>query len=179
MLKRYTKGSLVEYIDTHQTPPAIERRWQWVLQAADILARCHEKRVMMFDIALRNFLIADDFSLRLINFTNSTMLEDDDPTPVTEANVFGLMVKVDLLHLSNVVFSIMAWKGFSISCDDEAEWPTTDQMPDVCSLGCGEVVRKCWAKEFANAQEMIDELQSCAPSSLPDVLPEGALHAPS
>jgi serine/threonine protein kinase len=65
LLEYYPQGFLSEYISCHD-PPSMA--WKWFLQATEIIARCHQKGILVFEIALRNFLLADDFSLRLIDF---------------------------------------------------------------------------------------------------------------
>lgn len=133
LLTRYTKGSLSKRLAScrEQVPPA-SQRWKWLLQAADIVARCHEHGVLIFDIALRNFLLDDDASLRIIDFANSSLLPPG--SDITQANVEGCIVGLDLLHLCTVIYSIMAWREFSVDCDTQAEWSAMDKLPDLTGL---------------------------------------------
>jgi serine/threonine protein kinase len=138
LLEYYRNGSLGD-CSSSQPPPAMAQRWNWALQAVECVARCHERRVLVFDIALRNFLLTDEFDLRMIDFANSSLLPVDED--VSKADVDGLTVKVDILHLANVVYSILAWREFSCRCEEEAEWPSLDRMPDVSGMDRGEVIR--------------------------------------
>lgn len=90
-------------------------KWHWILQATEIIARCHKKGILVFDVALRNFLLADDYSLRLIDFANSAPLPES--MDITRADIDGCTAKLDLLHLSNIVYSIMTLQKFSVRCD--------------------------------------------------------------
>jgi serine/threonine protein kinase len=100
LLEYYRNGSLGD-CSSSQPPPAMAQRWNWALQAVECVARCHERRVLVFDIALRNFLLTDEFDLRMIDFANSSLLPVDED--VSKADVDGLTVKLDILHLANVV----------------------------------------------------------------------------
>jgi serine/threonine protein kinase len=159
LLEYYRNGSLGD-CSSSQPPPAMAQRWNWALQAVECVARCHERRVLVFDIALRNFLLTDEFDLRMIDFANSSLLPVDED--VSKADVDGLTVKVDILHLANVVYSILAWREFSCRCEEEAEWPSLDRMPDVSGMDCGEVIRDCWLMRYVSVQELAFELRKCA-----------------
>ena len=161
LLEYYRKGSLGDLISrSNHPPPSMAQRWKWVLQASDCVARCHERRVLVFDIALRNFLLTDDLDLRMIDFANSALLPVD--ADLSKADVDGLTVKVDILHFANVVYSILAWREFSCRCEEEAEWPSLDRMPDVSGMDCGEVIRDCWLMRYVSVQELAFELRKCA-----------------
>jgi hypothetical protein len=112
--------------------------------------------VLVFDIALRDFLHADDLELRMIDFANSAPLPPG--TDVARANVGGGTARVDLFNLSNVVYSILAWREFSHRCE-EAEWPNLDQMPDVSGTDYGQIVYDCWTKRYASARDLALEIR--------------------
>ena len=121
--------------------------------------RCHERRVLVFDIALRNFLLTEELDLRMVDIANSLLLPPG--TDVSRARVDGGTVKVDLFHLSNVVYSILAWKEFECRCEEEAEWPSLDLMPDLSGVGCGQVIRDCWMRKFGSVKELAVKLREC------------------
>ena len=162
LLKYYPNGSLSEYISC-QDPPSMPWRWSWVLQATDIIARCHEKGVLVFDIALRNFLLADDFSLRIVDFANSALVPPS--VDITQVNMEGCTARLDLLHLSNVIHSIMTWQTFSIECAMESEWPNADKIPELEGLDYGQIVHKCWNRRYTSSQDLVLEIRLCAKTS--------------
>ncbi|KAK0260920.1 hypothetical protein LTR91_002138 [Friedmanniomyces endolithicus] len=155
LLQYYANGSLREYMAEHE-PPSLHRRWNWVLQATDTNARCHEKGVLVFDIATRNFVLTDDLDLRIIDFSNSSLLPLS--VDINLAAVDGSTVKVDLLHLSCVIHSIMSWQPFSVDCAMESEWPPIDQIPELKGLEYGRVMHDCWTRMYPGIREMIVEL---------------------
>lgn len=69
-LEYYPNGALSDYMASHKAP-CLPWRWELILQATGAIAQCHERSVLVFDIALRNFVLADDLSLRLIDFGQS------------------------------------------------------------------------------------------------------------
>ena len=161
LLEYYLKGSLGDFITSHHTsPPSMVQRWKWARQATECVARCHERRVLVFDIALRNFLLTEDLDLRMIDFANSALLELE--ADVSKADVDGGTAKVDMFHLSNVIYSTLAWRVFSCRCEEEAEWPSLDQMPDLSGVSCGQVIRDSWLMKYGSVQELALELRACA-----------------
>lgn len=162
LLKYYPHGALGEYMARNQ-PPSMSRRWKWILQATESIASCHERGVLVFDIALRNFLLADDFSLRLIDFSNSPLIPTTEDT--TLAEVDGSTVKLDLLHLANVIYSIWTWREFTVDCAMESEWPGTELLPGLEDLEVAQVVRKCWERKYTSIGELVSEVRRCAQKS--------------
>ncbi|KAI7154909.1 hypothetical protein KC349_g7352 [Hortaea werneckii] len=163
LLKNYSNGTLSEHI-ARNPRPSMSWRWKWILQATKAIAGCHEKGVLVFDIALRNFLLADDFSLRLIDFSNSSLI----PTAVDieMVEVDGSTAKLDLLHLANVIYSIWVWRDFKVDCAMESEWPDLNRLPELQGFDGGFVVRKCWEMKYEAIEQMRREIQQCARTSV-------------
>ena len=168
-LEYYSKGSLNDYMFSHD-PPSMAWRWYWVVQATGAIVSCHQKGILVFDIALRNFLLADDFSLRLIDFANSAPVPDC--MDIARADVDGFTARLDLFHLSNIIYSIMTWQKFSVRCDSGTEWPELDQMPDLKGLECDQTILNCWTKKYGNIQELVLDIQLCAKTCTPTCEPE-------
>jgi hypothetical protein len=70
-LEYYQQGTLEDHIKNNSPPPWTQRL-EWKLQLIDFVAACHDRKVLWFDIALRNILLADDWTIRAIDFANST-----------------------------------------------------------------------------------------------------------
>jgi serine/threonine protein kinase len=174
LLEYYPKGSLSEYIHSHDSP-SISWRWNWILQATEIIARCHSKAILVFDIALRNSLLADDFSLRLIDFANSAPLPES--MDITLADDDGCTARLDFLHLSCIIYSIVTWQKFSVRCDSETEWPNLDQMPDVNGLQCGQAIQNCWMRTYSTIQELVHDIQPSAMTSTPECRNPNCTHS--
>ncbi|KAF2764820.1 hypothetical protein EJ03DRAFT_281362 [Teratosphaeria nubilosa] len=168
LLKYYPNRSLSDYIKQH-TAPSDSLRWKWIMQATEALVYCHERKVIVFDIALRNYVLEEDLSLRMIDFANSALLPEGPDTDISKADVEGCTTALDIFHLSNVIYSILTWQDFRVDCACEDEWPTLDAMPDTRGLAHGHVIYKCRSKKFASSHDLQQELHSCpTPSTLPD-----------
>ncbi|KJX96015.1 hypothetical protein TI39_contig846g00001 [Zymoseptoria brevis] len=159
-LRYYPNGSLHELISRYG-PPSMCWRWRWALQATEVIARCHERGVLVLDIALRNFLLTEDFNLRIVDFANSWLISPEED--ITKVNVHGGTASLDMLYLSTVIFSILTWQDYSTDCSDESNWPSSDTMPDLTGLTFGPVIQKCWLKEYTCIQDFARELQCAAP----------------
>lgn len=68
------------------------------------MAACHERKVLCFDIALRNILLADDMTIRAIAFANSTVVPLDADVQATASD--GYSARVEVLPIANVLYSI-------------------------------------------------------------------------
>jgi serine/threonine protein kinase len=157
-LRYYPNGSLHELVSGYGPPP-ISWRWRWALQATDVIARCHERGVLVLDIALRNFLLTDEFDLRIIDFANSSLVSREED--ITKVNINGVTASLDLLYLSAAIYSILTWQDFAVHCFDESEWPSADTMPDLTGLAFGSVIQKCWLRKYTCIQDLACELRQC------------------
>jgi serine/threonine protein kinase len=156
-LEYYSNGSLEQYMDNHAEP---ELAWKenWITEIVDVVTRCHEKRVLISDIALRNFLLAEDWSIRVIDFANSVLFEID--LDLAEAEEEGCTATLDLFHLGNVIYSIATWRKFSVDCAMESEWPGREEMPRLEHfLPYGAIVANCWTRQYASACELRCEIE--------------------
>jgi serine/threonine protein kinase len=70
------QGSLSSYLRPHGDTVDGVQRLQWLREAAHILRRVHERRVLVSDIAARNFLLDEGFSLQMCDFTESVIVSD-------------------------------------------------------------------------------------------------------
>ncbi|KAI6843459.1 hypothetical protein KC340_g14035 [Hortaea werneckii] len=163
LLKYYPNGALSEYI-ARNPRPSMSWRWQWILQATKAIAGCHERGILVFDIAIRNFLLADGFSLRLIDFSNSSLVPTGEDFALAEID--GSTAKMDLLHLANVIYSIWVWGEFTVDCAMESEWPDLSSLPELEGFEGGCVIRKCWERKYTAIEEMLVAVRQCARTSL-------------
>ena len=70
-------GSLDKYLSTNKTSINNEQRLGWFRNAAEIINRVHEQRVIIADIATQNFLVNKDLSLQLFDFSESLIIPED------------------------------------------------------------------------------------------------------
>ncbi|RMJ24877.1 STYKc [Aspergillus sp. HF37] len=68
-------GDLRAYFEKNR--PSHSLQLSWFRQMARILDYIHSRRVLVADIASRNFLLASDLSLRLCDFSEASILSPD------------------------------------------------------------------------------------------------------
>lgn len=156
----YANGSLEDYI-TREPAPSYAVRHRWICEISDIVARCHEKHVLIFDISLRNCVFATDYSIRLIDFANSVLVPAQEEMTMVEVD--GCTVKLDLLHLANVICSIAKWEKFSVDCAMDDEWPDISQQPSLHACPYTSIILRCWNRQYENVQELQRDLKMLPP----------------
>ncbi|KAI4718477.1 putative histidine kinase HHK15p [Aureobasidium sp. EXF-10727] len=156
-LEYYRKGDFEDYIKDNSAPPWSQKS-DWILQIVDFVAACHDRKVLWFDIALRNILLADDWTIKAIDFANSTVMPLDADLYATDWD--GYTPKLEVLHVTNVIYSISRWEKFPTDCIYEEEWPAKDSLPAVEDLVLGPIIRKAWRRGFKNVLKLRRALQS-------------------
>ncbi|KAI4847471.1 hypothetical protein E4T44_04493 [Aureobasidium sp. EXF-8845] len=156
-LEYYRNGDLEDYIKDSSPPPWTQKS-DWILQLVDFVAACYDKKVLWFDIALRNILLAGDWTIRAIGFTNSTAEPLDVDVNTTDSD--GYTAKVEVLHLANIIYSISRWSKFQTDCVGEEEWPEMDGSPVTQDFVLGQVIRKAWEHEYDSVLELRDAIHS-------------------
>jgi len=160
LLEYYGKGCLEDYMEKNPQP-AWSQRADWMLQIVDFYAACHAKRVLVCDIALRNLLLADNFTIRAIDFANSSLFPMDGSGELAEN---GYTTMVDILHVTNIIYSLCTWKKFQVHCIQMDEWPEAEELPSTIDLPLGSVVTSSWSRQF----KTLDELRHAVASSMPE-----------
>jgi serine/threonine protein kinase len=164
LLQYYEKGCLEKYMEHNPVPPAWSQRMKWILQTIDVYAACHAKKVLVFDIALRNLLLADDNTVRAIDFANSSLGTLEETGELKDAK--GYTAMVDVLHVTNVIYSLSTWRKFQMDCYYMEEWPKAEELPSTLDLPLGNVIARSWCREYKS----LIELRYAVVSSIPDEL---------
>ncbi|OAL29835.1 hypothetical protein AYO20_09028 [Fonsecaea nubica] len=101
------QGNLEDYINSNPEPPE-SLKIEWILSIIDTLSYVHSRRVLVDDIALRNFLVADG-QLKLADFGQSIILPISTDMDTVCDN--DLTTRIEILHLGWVIYSIAVWHG--------------------------------------------------------------------
>ncbi|KAK6008785.1 hypothetical protein QM012_000688 [Aureobasidium pullulans] len=127
----YKNGDLEDYI--RDNPPAPwSQKVNWIFQILDAFIACHKRRILVFDIALRNLMLDDDMNIKLIDFANCSLLPLDENTELVDED--GYTAEIDLLHVINVIYSISRWDKFQTDCLKMDQWPAADSLPSTLGL---------------------------------------------
>jgi len=151
LLEYYSNGCLEELMEK-DSPPAWSQRMDWILQIIDVFAACHAKKVLVCDIALRNLLLADDYTIRIIDFANSSLCPLEHSGELRNSD--GYCSKIDILHVTNVIYSLSCWKKFQVDCVTMDEWPDAESLPSTMDLPLGDVISESWSRQFETLYEL-------------------------
>jgi hypothetical protein len=108
--------------------------------------------VLVSDIALRNLLLADDCTIRAIDFANSSLFPLEHSGELINSNGYTSMV--DVLHVTNIIYSLSCWMKFQVDCVTVDEWPDAESLPLTTDLPLGNVIAKSWSREFKDLYEL-------------------------
>ncbi len=151
-LARYKRGDLEAYIEKEA---AINRSRQagWILSIIKTVLHFHSSKVLVDDMALRNILVADDLSLKMIDFGQCPLLPLN--TDISAANDNGLTAQADIFNLGCVIYSIVAWERYECNLAMRG-WvrPLLRDLPNVDRLFFGDVIRKCWSAEYSSMEQL-------------------------
>jgi Leucine-rich repeat (LRR) protein len=96
--------------------------------------------VLVCDIALRNLLLADDYTIRAIDFANSSLHPVEEVGELKDPD--GYTSTVDILHVTNVIYSLSSWKKLQVDCIQIEEWPKAEELPSTLDLQLGNVIAR-------------------------------------
>ena len=175
LLALYERGDLESYIEG-ETEVDPSRKAGWILSIIKTILHFHNAKVLVDDIALRNILVADDLSLKMIDFGQCPLFPMD--TDINAVSDHGLTAQADIFHLGCVIYSIVTWKRYE--CDLFMRgWtrPLLSDLPEVDQLFCGDIIQKCWSAEYTSMEQLycdthealehvIHEIRSCRDDDL-------------
>ncbi|PYI28479.1 hypothetical protein BP00DRAFT_260113 [Aspergillus indologenus CBS 114.80] len=151
------QGNLECYLETY---PERENslKISWMSSLIKTLAHVHSHRVFVDDIALRNILILDG-KLKLADFGQSILLPLD--IDIASANKNDLNVRIEILHLGWVLYSIASWhvhKYYFFGPENhDLCWPETGSFPNVDDVLWGRMIKKCWHGQYGSMDDVKDE----------------------
>ncbi|KAF1959355.1 kinase-like protein [Byssothecium circinans] len=160
-----TNGNLQDYLRLPRYHPERSTQLAWFRDMADTLARIHDRRVIVADIATRNFLLTDDLSVRFSDFTESTILPLD--TDIETVDDHGYSIYTDIGQLGAVMYEIITGShcDFDLFKDQppgpaRAIWPKREDLPSTHGLWLRSIIDACWTRSFKSAHELSDRLNS-------------------
>ncbi|OJJ67155.1 hypothetical protein ASPBRDRAFT_349942 [Aspergillus brasiliensis CBS 101740] len=166
--------SLSHYLRAHRDGVDNHRRLQWLQEAAHTIRGIHERRVLVAEIATRNFLLEEDLSLHICDFTESVIVANDEDMSDFVSDDY-VSVKSDISRFGSMMYEVISGNQFEFyvipdietDLDDDPEfktfktWPTADRLPDLNNVFLGDVIGRCWAREgFLSMQEVCHALDT-------------------
>lgn len=157
-------GDLRSYLSRNQ--PSKHLQLFWFRLMARTLAYIHEQRIIVADIASRNFLLDTDLSIKFCDFTESAKLPLD--TCMDTADDAGYSVQTDIGQLGAVMYEVVVGEkcDFDIFKNVPPElsrggWPRREDLPSTQGVWLGSIIERCWTEgAFRNAHDLWKELES-------------------
>ncbi|PGH14201.1 hypothetical protein AJ79_03174 [Helicocarpus griseus UAMH5409] len=180
VLACYKNVDLERYVEREKEVESFVKT-AWILSAIAALRHLHHvSKVLVFDIAPRNFMLADDMlALKMIDFGQASIFPLD--TDNTTVNDEGLTASVDVFHLGCTIYSIVSWQSFEQNLAN-SDWavPPLEDMPKLDDLGTwGQIIRKCWTCQYHSAEGLYQEARELYPplASSGSLFPNGWISA--
>lgn len=182
-------GSLSGYLRTHSDGVDSIRRLRWLREAAHIIRRIHERRVLVADIATRNFLLDENLSLQMCDFTESVIVSSEEEDMANFVSEDFVSVKFDIARFGSMMYEVTSGSRYEFyvipeiatDLDDDPEsktfkaWPTAEKFPNTKDVFLGGIIRKCWLGDgFLTMQDVCHALDN-----VDDQRPAAALKASS
>ncbi|KAJ5362156.1 hypothetical protein N7541_003000 [Penicillium brevicompactum] len=156
-------GDLRTYLSNHQVPQST--RCGWIKNAIDAIAFIHSHNIIHADIGPRNFLVADDLSLKLCDFAGSVIVGDDMENYVEEEDRYRLApgssrsFATDLFALGCLIYEISS--GSPPYDELDAEKVTVlyaiQSFPSSKGLRYHNLIQNCWNSTYTTASMLQDD----------------------
>lgn len=160
--------------------PSSQLQLKWFREMARTLGYIHDRRVLVADIASRNFLL-----LKICDFSEASLLAADADMDAVDEN--GYTTRIDIGLLGTVIYEVMTGKKREVDLfknnfpsDGRAYWPAREFLPSTRDIWLGSIIEGCWDGEFRSAQillQALDSIDLCFnsqsrtnPTHTPDVL---------
>lgn len=156
-------GILRDYLRAKRPAPSV--LLSWIREMARALVLIHERRVIVADITSGSFLLNADLSIKFSDFAESIVLPLDTDMDTVDDN--GYSIYTDIGRLGAVIYEITTGKRsrFDLfkhqsSNTTKAAMPPRNTLPSTKNILLGEVIEKCWTKDFVDEYALLASLDS-------------------
>ena len=158
-------GDLQAYLAKCRRRPSYQLQLIWFREMARTLSYIHDRRVLVADIASRNFLLDSDLSLKFCDFSEASLLPLDSNMDVVDDN--GYTTQIDIGLLGTVIYEVVTGNKCEIDLykdnsptDGRAYWPERKSLPSTHGIWLGWIIEGCWDGEFRSAHSLLQALNS-------------------
>lgn len=156
-------GELRTYLATNR--PSYQLQLTWFRGMARTLGYIHDRRVLVADIASRNFLLDFDLSLKICDFSEASLLPLDTNMEAADEN--GFTTRIDIGLLGTVIYEVVTGNKCEVDLfkdnaptDGRAYWPEREALPNTKGIWLGRIIDGCWDGEFRSAEGLLQALDS-------------------
>lgn len=156
-------GDLQAYLT--KCRPALRLQLSWFCEMARTLSYIHSRRVLVTDIASRNFLLDLDLSIKFCDFSEASLLPLDCNMDIVDDN--GYTTQIDIGLLGTVMYEVVAGNKHKIDLykdnsptDGRAYWPERKSLPVTQDIWLGWIIEGCWNGKISSAHSLLQALNS-------------------
>ena len=163
-------GNLRDYMQSHNNQLDSYIRDQWITSAASAIAILHSNGVVHADISTRNFLVADDLSIKLCDFSGSKIgdlepfVEEEDRYRMSPWTARSKMT--DIFALGCLIYEISTGLRPYHEIDDEhyeeiERRYAAQEFPCLDGIRYQDIIYKCWTSQYAGVDQIVQDISSC------------------
>lgn len=157
-------GDLRTYLEANK--PSQDLQLSWFRDMAHTLEYIHNQRVLIADIASRNFLLDSDMTIKFCDFSEASLLPLDADMDTVDDN--GYTTRIDIAFLGAVFYEVITGKKCEIDLfqnnlpgDGRASLPERETLPSTDYIWLGPIIESCWDNRgFRNAHDLLSALDS-------------------
>lgn len=135
---------------------------QWIVTALEAFDFIHSYQVVQGDVSARNFLVTDDLSIVLSDFSGSKIGDEEcfvrPETRYEKQGTIKISKTPDIFAIGSLIYEIVTERppydeleeDEVEKCFKRAEFPSTADVP------LGAVIKGCWAAEYDTVRQVLD-----------------------
>ncbi|KAJ5577137.1 hypothetical protein N7535_004063 [Penicillium sp. DV-2018c] len=169
----YRLGNLREFMRKNEQDVSSDVRDKWIKGAIDAIAWVHEHGVVHADISPRNFLVAEDLSIKLCDFAGSVI--GDLEQLVQEEDWYRISPwsprnhNTDLFALGCLIYEISTGErpyNEIDDCDSEEieRRYAAQQFPKLDGLRYQNIIFKCWSAQYPTVAALRSDWSQLVPT---------------
>ena len=139
-------GDLHDYILGQPSPPK-EVCIEMIRRLSDAWLHIHCANVSIQDIKTENVLVQAGMP-KVADFTQAILYPQG-----AENECSNDELRVDLLGIGCVIYSIVAWDVFDFEYFEEERWPCLEDLRPVDDMMLGDIISKCWLGSYSSIKE--------------------------
>lgn len=146
-------GDLTDFLNNNPKPDE-KTRSEMVRHLVNTLRFIYSRNVVIQDIKTDNVLMHHG-TPKICDFTEAILYSPGGKTQDVSPTE-GL--KIDLLGIGCVIWSISAWEIFNYDFYDERRWPTSNDLRQTTNVKFGSVIENCWYGKYTSIEDFQNDV---------------------
>ncbi|KAL9046520.1 MAG: hypothetical protein Q9214_000661 [Letrouitia sp. 1 TL-2023] len=140
------KGNLRTFL-RNDIPKPLHLKLEWIKTAFGAFHYIHSKDVVQSDVSARNFLVRDDLSIVLSNFSASKLGDEES------------LVRPE----TRLIYEIVTGKPpyDELEDNDVEKLFKREEFPSTFDVYLGGVIRGCWVGNYETVKQILDDTLAC------------------